>query len=61
MSGCRLSFWLMVGVWVLTAALAFVLTLSHLLALAADLGAIAGLRWVAHWEARGGDFWWWKT
>ena len=46
------SFWAVVAISVLTAALSFVLTFAHLLALAVDLVALWGLRGLCHVEAR---------
>jgi hypothetical protein len=48
------SFGLMLGVIVMTSALAVMWNLGHLLALVVDIGAIVGLRWLAHREGRVG-------
>jgi hypothetical protein len=45
-----ISFWFMVFIWVLSAALAFAFTLSHLVGIAGDVGLIAALRWLAFQE-----------
>jgi hypothetical protein len=46
-----ISFGLMLVIIVMTAAVAVVWSLTHLVALAVDIVAIIGLRWVAHREA----------
>jgi hypothetical protein len=46
------SFWLLIGIVVLTAALTVVWNFTHFMMLLALIGAQAGLRFVSHWESR---------